>query len=364
MDNKELDEILESIKNKDKTVNSRLEQQPLAPPMPKVVEEKPIEPIAPPERKVITPTPPPVEADSEFAQKTVPDPAPLKERMGDAAAKGVKKNAKILGIIILAVVIIAGATVGGVRYSQTAYLRPYQQKYGIKYPKGILESFCDQYGKEQKTVGKIFVPDTDAAQYVTGRVIAGYSNLEKDTSILKKQQFKAIRLTDEFAKLEDIYSTPNGYLNSSQKIEFTSLYQKYTYQVIAVFYTNTDPKDDNDYCFNYRFAGDLTEESFVQYRDRIQHRALYTTEDTLPYTHNYLTLSVDSHIMENYKFVLLCKEVEPQFKLYKQAVPNEKVHYPQNYYDANGERNPYRFASKWYPTVYADEKHTVTKTIE
>lgn len=382
MDNKELDEILASLKSKDNTVNNRIiNQEIIAPPQPKITEEKPIDaPIAPPKREnqtpIETPVTPPVNKVSAPTPSILPEPkvdsqakeevtkSPLKDRITQKLSTIAASNAKIIAIVMAAVVVIAAVIVGGVRYSQTAYLRPYEQKYGIDYPKGILESFCDQYGKNQKTIGSIEAMEIKGAQYVTSRVMDGYSNLEKGTSITKDQQFKAIRLTDKFANLEDIYSTAEGYKKASQQITFTSLYEKKTYQIIAAFYSNIDPKDDNNYCFNYSFAGDLTEESFVQYRDRIQSRMLYYTEDSLPYINSYLTVSIDSHLMDNYRFVMLCKEVEQTFNKYSRTAVNEKIHYPQNYYDAIGERNPYRFASKWVPTIYVDDEHTVTKKID
>lgn len=371
MDNKELDEILASIKNREQTVNEKINNSMrsdpgIEPPKPRIVEEKPKNEMpAPPDRRQLhsEPVTPPVIEPTPKEEVQSKPVLPLKKRISAVFSRIAKKNAKITAIIIALAVVAAVAVVGGIKYSQTAYLRPYEQKYGIEYPKGILESFCDQYGKNQNTAGSLYSPDIDATHYVTDRVQSGYSNLEKGTSIIKEQQFKSIKLSLDFAALEDIYSTAPSYTKSSQKIVFTSLYEKHTYQVIAAFYTNTDPKDDNNYCFNCYFAGDLTQHSFVQYRDRVQSCALYASGDTLSYNNSYLTLSMDSSAMTDYRFVLLCKEVDSDITKYTRAVANERVHYPQNYYDENGIVNPYRFARKWYPTIYTDKKQQVTTVL-
>lgn len=36
---------------------------------------------------------------------------------------------------------------------QNAYLKPYETKYGIHYPAGMLEQYCDAYGKDRQIAG-------------------------------------------------------------------------------------------------------------------------------------------------------------------------------------------------------------------
>lgn len=36
---------------------------------------------------------------------------------------------------------------------QSAYLKPYETKYGIHYPAGMLEQYCDAYGKDRQIAG-------------------------------------------------------------------------------------------------------------------------------------------------------------------------------------------------------------------
>ena len=61
--------------------------------------------------------------------------------------------------------------------------------------------------------------------------------------------------------------------------------------------------------------------------------------------------------MQDFEFVVVCALGAPA---QDNAQPNSSVHYPQVWYDARGEINPYRFSSKWYPTVYTDKSEEET----
>jgi hypothetical protein len=99
----------------------------------------------------------------------------------------------------------------------------------------------------------------------------------------------------------------------------------------------------------------LTQKSFDYYVDSIEHRRLYDTGYEFSFDDSYLTLSVDSDFMENFKFVVLCVKVKPsKFEKSTTATVNDDVHYPQVWFDQNDKTNSYRFSSKWYPEIYTD----------
>lgn len=268
------------------------------------------------------------------------------------------------GIIVL----ILAIGFGGVKlyqYSRVAYLKPYIEKYNIEYPDGILEEMCDAYGKNQTTLGRINISDTKTDRYVLSVLRSDYAFLENGSDITKDQHFRAIRLNARDADLERVYSKPEGFLNSSQIVEFTTLFEKEQYKVVAAFYTNTKPEDDNGYLFPYNLYGNLTEKSFEDYKDRITHRALYDTGYEFLKEDYFLTLSVDSDFMEDFRFVVVCVKIDKdEFEKSKTAEPNDNVHYPQVWYDENEKNNVFIFSSKWYPEIYIDEENTTKLSID
>ena len=355
--------------HKEKTAKPKIEKPP------KVKKEKVSKPKAekipkPKKEKVAKPT---KERVSKPKKEKAPKPKKeklqrqKKERAKKAVKQKVKRTAKqqlkIVLIIIGAIILAAAAVIGAIKYSQTAYLRPYEEKYGIEYPKGILEQFCDRYGKDQTTVGTIYSPDLKKGEYIVSKAQANCGIIESGTSITKEQQFKAIKLTDNMKQLEELYNNAEGYILGSQTIEFTSLYKRETYQIVGAYYNNTNPKDDNGYVFRYNLSGDLTQGSFAQYRDRVMAKALYKSGDNIGYKNNYLTLSIDSTVHPGWVFVLLCKKTEEPVTKYDKATVNEKPFYPQAYYDEQNTDNPYKFTAKWYPILYTDEKHEKTTVL-
>lgn len=277
--------------------------------------------------------------------------------------KAVPPKAKRIILIILAVILAAVIGTVAVLHAKTAYLKPYETKYGITFPKGIAEDMCDAYGSDQSTVGSISVGDGDRI-ILSETLNALQSHTDYGTKLDSEQQFKAVSVTQDSTNIESEYFTADAYTNSSQKVSVSDLYGKEnTYQVVAAFYVNTNSLDDNGYVFPYNLYGDLTEESFDEYEDKIYSRALYHTEYDLNYTDSFLTVSTQSKVYDYCNFVILCKKTDPDFEKITGTTPNERIHYPQKWYDDNDEQNPYWLASKWHPTVYTDKKHTKTKQL-
>lgn len=274
---------------------------------------------------------------------------------------------KQLLFIVLIIAVLTGAVFGGVKlyeYSKVAYLKPYEEKYSIKYPEGILKEYCDIYGEDQKIKGELIIEDTDTKKYVANQITAIYPYLKYECDINKKEHFRTINIPRDLADLESIYSTADGFLASTQKITFNTLFEKADYRVIAAFYTNTNPDYDDGYVFPYNVYGNMTEESYLQFKDRIKSRRLYDTGYLPKYEDDVLTLSVDSDFMNDFKFVVVCvKSTNKKFEKSDIAEINEKVHYPQIWYNINKQENPYKFASHWYPEIYTDEELTQIKQL-
>ena len=265
------------------------------------------------------------------------------------AKQRTKQVLSIIGIVLVAV----GLIFGGIKlydYSRTAYLKPYIEKYNIEYPEGILEEMCDAYGQDRTVCGKISIEDSNFTRNISSIINDKNVFLENSGDFNKEQHYRSIRLINKDADIEGLYSTAELFLKASQSVKITTLYNKEEYRVVAAFYTNTKPEDDNGYVFPYNYCGDMSKKDFEAYEDRIIHRTLYDTGYELSPDDYYLTVSEPSDFMEDFRFVIVCvKAGKKGFEKSTTATPNEKIHFPQVWYDANEENNPYIFAGKWHP---------------
>ncbi len=260
-----------------------------------------------------------------------------------------KKNLTIAGVIVL-IPILVFTSIKVVDFARTAYLRPYIEKYKIEFPEGIREEMCDAYGLDQTIRGKIEIEDFNSTIYVSKILKDNKAFLENDADIKKDQHFRAIRLNDKAADIESLYSTDKLYLKSSQSIKFTTLFEEEQYRVIAAYYINTNPDDDGGYVYPYNFCGNMSEKDFNSFEDRVSHRTLYFTDYEYNYEDYFLSISAPSDFMEDFRFVIVCVKTDRKgFDKCKKATPNEKIFFPQVWYDKNKEENPYRFAGKWIP---------------
>lgn len=362
----ELDEVLTSVKSEDDRSTENFYEKPLEPPkrrnsLPeeqnKASKKKP-EKSAKDQKKNKNKKKKPSDEKNKKTKSVKNFFAFLKSKI-----KAVPPKAKRIILIVLAIILAAVIGAVAVSHAKTAYLKPYEAKYGITFPKGIAEDMCDAYGSDQSTVGSISVGDGDKI-ILSETLNALQSHTDYGTKLDSEQQFKAVSVTQDSTNIESEYFTADAYVNSSQKVSVSDLYGKEnTYQVVAAFYVNTNSLDDNGYVFPYNLYGDLTEDSFDEYEDKIYSRALYHTEYDLNYNDSFLTVSTQSKVYDYCNFVILCKKTDPDFEKITETTPNERIHYPQKWYDDNNEHNPYWLASKWHPTVYTDKKHTQTKQL-
>ena len=263
-----------------------------------------------------------------------------------------KKVLKILGIMLAIAVLIFGS-VKLYSFSKTAYLRPYVEKYKIEYPEGILEEMCDAYGKDQSILGRLEIEDMNYTTNISSIIQNDAAFFENGTKVDEEQHFRSVRVNRKDVDLEELYSNRRSFLNSSQSVKLTTLFSKEEYRVVAAFYTNTNPEDDNGYVFPYDFCGNMNEKDFKAFEDRIIHRTIYNTGYEFSPEDYFLSLSAPSDFMEDFRFVVVCvKTGKRGFDKSKTATPNEKIHYPQVWYDKNHQDNPYIFAGKWYPKGY------------
>ncbi len=147
----------------------------------------------------------------------------------------------------------------------------------------------------------------------------------------------------------DNYKTIEGF-KKAPLITFNTLYQDYSWKIIAVILTNAYAKDDNGYIFRYYFTQLSSEANFSAYLSELSQRSLYDTGvDVLP-TDKLLTLSTCSHEFTDARFVVIARLVRPGESTdvdTSRATVNSNPRYPQAWYDKKGKTNPYKNSFQW-----------------
>lgn len=153
-----------------------------------------------------------------------------------------------------------------------------------------------------------------------------------------------------FGPLE-VYKKIDGFRNSPV-INFGTLYKDTKWKIYAVFVMNGSSNDDNGYLFNYIFRNLSSDDAFHSYIKQLDQRKLYTTGvDILP-TDKILTLSTCLYDFKNARLAVvarLVREGESEEVDVSKASVNKNPRYPQKWYDAVNQVNPYKDAEKWFP---------------
>ena len=346
----DFDEILKTINKRDSEEKTQ-EQE-----VPKADENEPLVPM-----KETTPEVKPEEEKAEESEKnekklivSLEPPEAIKGFGKKLSQFGFKKIAIIAAaIVVLIVGIFAGIKIAD--YAKVAYIRDYEKKYQVDFPDGIEKKFCDEYGKDQSFVGTLTSKEAKLEKVkVFSKYRMGDALLEKGSDIFHAQHIRAISLDEGVGDIEGAYSTPEAFLSSSQKVVFETLFGDEEYQVVAAYYTNTNPDDDDGYVFPYNTYGNLTEKSFYHFQDRIKNRRLYDTGYKLLEQNYVLSISAPSDFMKDFRFVIVCVKADDGFEKSTKAEPNAKIHYPQIWYDTNNQKNPFWLSGDWYPEIVVD----------
>ena len=145
-----------------------------------------------------------------------------------------------------------------------------------------------------------------------------------------------------FGTLEQ-YRTVEGFAKAPV-IGMSTLYGDYTFKIYAVFISNSDRDDDNGNFLNFIFTN-TPDESFANYIAEIDKRKFYTTGVDINPTDKILTLSTCCYDFSDARLVVvgrLLREGESAYVDTSLAVTNPNPKFPQAYYDAEGEKNPYK----------------------
>ena len=109
-----------------------------------------------------------------------------------------------------------------------------------------------------------------------------------------------------FSDLEKFKS--KDFWETHRTFTFDTLYEKLTYEVVAVFKTvvYTDSADEFRY---YRFSDAETPEQFDEYIQKVKEKALYDTGTSAEYGDKLITLSTCEYSSKNGRLVLVAKKV-------------------------------------------------------
>ena len=233
----------------------------------------------------------------------------------------------------------------------------------VDFPSGMNPAFADLYAANRDFAGWISIPDMN----INYAVVQGKDNkeyerkdfygnstsygvpffdsrnslhsLDRNTIIFGHNMRRDDKI---FGTLEQ-YRTVEGFAKAPV-IGMSTLYGDYTFKIYAVFISNSDRDDDNGNFLNFIFTN-TPDESFANYIAEIDKRKFYTTGIDINSSDKILTLSTCCYDFSDARLVVvgrLLREGESPAVDTSLAVMNPSPKLPQAYYDAKGEKNPYK----------------------
>lgn len=322
-------------------------------------ENREVKPIDPPKRReelIDFSKPEPAEEVAEPEGEKTKKPERKKktpEQKAEARARRAEKisiakktvfSKKVLAPVIAVLLVALGVfiTISAVNYSKTAYLKPYQSAYpDVTFPDGILEKYCDDFGKNPDTQGYLTINGSEPL-----RIDAKSSEALTDGAI----RFNYVIYLDD-KSLEKAYKSADLYNKAQKGVLYTDLVNEYCFQIAGAYYTNTDPADDDGYVFPYNTTEKMELQSAKNYIERVNNRLLYRVSgNEIIRTDTLLTISCPTDYKEGYRFVLVCRAVD-KIDDNAAATDNPNRRLTDSEYKAQDIVNPYRFASKWLPEI-------------
>lgn len=245
------------------------------------------------------------------------------------------------------------------------------------YPEGIQDKFKDAYAMNNDLVGWLTIPNTridtpilqskDNNYYLRnnyfgiytqyGDPFMDYRNDPKDLSrntILYSHNLRGDSINNMIFADVMKYRTISGYRNAPI-INFSTLYNDYTFKVFASFITNANDSGDNGYTFYY-IEPEMNDNQFTEFISEVKKRSLYTTDvDILP-DDKIITLSTCTYELDrgsnevSARLVVMARLVrsgESADVDTSKPFENENPRFPQAYYDKHNLNNPYKNDKNW-----------------
>lgn len=249
---------------------------------------------------------------------------------------------------------------------EEALKEKYRKEYpDVDFPDNLLLKYYPLYAKNQDLRGWISIPEFEFEYpIVQGKDNSYYlkKDINKEYNTWGNPFFSCNNKFDPIDKNLIIFGhnsanyknkmfTPlNKYLTlegfiKAPVIECDTIYEKMYWKIYAVFITNSDKKDDNGNIFYYIKENFDNTESFVEYINEINKRAIYYTGVDICEEDNILTISTCNYSFKNARAVIVCRKVRPGESMRVStaiAQNNSSPMYPQAWYDAKKLQNPYK----------------------
>ena len=338
------------------------------------------------------------EGESPREKASEPDESYEKNAEFDATYVTEKKKGGALSVVrriiiaLAALAILACAVVLGYSYYQnkvsqkqftqaaTLYtedaglknLAAAQKKYpDVTFPKNMQVKFAGLYAQNSDLEGWVSIPGTalnypvvqtdNDTFYMNHNFTKAYS--EYGTPFLScRNDPKELDLNNVVygqSKDDTMFSTLASYRNpnffeKNPLIEYSTLYEDYTFKVYGVFVTNSDPEQDGGYLFDYTVPNLGTVESFAGFVQAINERRLYDTGVDILSTDKLLTLSTSADDFDGARLVVVARLLrDGESKAIDKSLveTNESPRFPAAWYEATGIENPYVGYDQWVPTI-------------
>ncbi len=199
-------------------------------------------------------------------------------------------------------------------------------KTGVKLP-DVLDEYKTLYEKNKKLIGWLKIDDTnidypvmqtsDNEYYLDHNFNQEYDKngslfLDCDCSIYPRSTNLIIyghhmKSGNMFGNLQKY--AKESYGSKHSEIQFDSIYEKATYQVMYVFYSQVYGEDDIVFKY-YQFINANSEEEFNSYMNEMAAMSLYDTGVTASFGDSLLTLSTCDYSQTDGRFVVVAKRIK------------------------------------------------------
>lgn len=241
-----------------------------------------------------------------------------------------------------------------------AWKDAYAQSSGTGFPAGMNSKYAYLYYTNQDLVGWLKINNTnldvqivqgDDNEYYSSRDFyknssqfgcpyLDYKNnsqeLDDNTIIFGPHMSNNLM----FASL-DQYKTVEGY-KKSPVIEFSTLYETYTFKVFAAFLSTSNPATDGG--FNYTLTDFVSDAKFSEFINEVKLRSIINTDISVQTDDKIITLVTTSHEFEDAKLVVMgrmVRENESADVDVDSVSLNTSPKYPQAWYDNKSNNNPF-----------------------
>lgn len=195
----------------------------------------------------------------------------------------------------------------------------------VKVP-DILDDYAGLYAENNETIGWLKVDGTEIDNVVMYAPDEIDKYLHRD--FYGKDSYRGCLFVDEFCdilksdnlivyghNMKDgtMFGTLDRYASESfykehKYIQFDTIYEKHTYEVVAAIKTSIPAKDED--CFRYyEYTGSDDEEMFIEYMQFIDENKLYDTGVELELGDKLLTLSTCAYHTTDGRFVVVARQV-------------------------------------------------------